>query len=126
MSTVSNLTQLKKGLETSEVQKGMKLIGLQVTQLELDQLAFGNTISLENRRLGEIGSIFILAEALSAVNSVQTNITFQDLPQTVKEFSCCYGGVPIYCWNSDLIGKCCLTLTLLDGKPAIRVSSQNL
>ncbi len=125
MSTISELPQLKQGLETGEVQKGIKLIGLHISEFELTQLERGNTISLENRRLGEIGSVFILAEALSAVNSVKRNITFQDLPQTVREFSWC-SGVPIYCWNSDLIGKCCLILTLVDGKPAIRVSSQKL
>lgn len=125
MSTLSELTQLKRGLEIGEIQKGIKLIGLRISEFELNQLELGNTISLENRRLGEIGSIFILAEALSAVNSVKRNITFQDLPETVREFSWC-SGVPIYCWNSELIGKCCLILTLVDGKPAIRVSSQNL
>lgn len=118
---MSNLTQ---SLEISEIQKGINLLGLNISESELNELKSGNTISLEGRGLSEIGSVFILAEALSAVISVKT-ITFRDLPKILTESSRC-SGIPIYCWSSELFGKCCLFLTLLDGKPAVKVSSQRV
>lgn len=113
--TMSKLTHL----ESSEIQKGINLVGLKISESELNELN-GNTISLEGRNLSEIGSVFILASALSAVNSVKA-ITFRDLPKVFISSSCCGGS--IYSWNSDLLGKCCLLLTLVDGKPAFKVSS---
>jgi len=107
-------------LENSEIQKGINLVGLKISESELNELN-GNTISLEGRNLIEIISVVILAEALLAVNSVKA-ITFRALPKVVIEFSSCCG-VPIYRWNSDLLGNCCLLLTLVDGKPAFKVSS---
>jgi hypothetical protein len=108
-------------LEISEIQKGINLVGLKISEAELNELKSGNTISLEGRGLSEIGSVFILAEALSARNLVKA-ITFQDLPKVFIQSSSC-SGVPIYLWNSDLLGKCCLLLTLVNGKPAFKVSS---
>lgn len=106
-------------LEDHEIQKGINLLGLNISEVELSQLKSGNTISLESRLLSEIGSVFILADALSAMNSVK-NLTFQDLQEVVTKFSYS-SGVPIYCWDSEQLGNCCLLLTLIDGKPAVRV-----
>lgn len=108
-------------LEAHEIQKGLNLLGLNISESELKELNFGNPISLEGRRLSEIGSVFIFAEALSAMNSVKT-ITFRELPEVVIGSSRC-SGIPIYCWNSGFFGKCCLLLALVDGKPTVRVSS---
>lgn len=110
--------------ETREIQKGIHRLGLKISESELNELNHGKTISLESRCLSEIGSIFILAEALSAVHAVK-KITFRDLPNVVERSLGC-SGVPIHCWNSDLLGKCCLVLTLEDGKPAVRIASQDL
>jgi hypothetical protein len=113
-----------QSLETHEVQKAMQLIGLKISETELNELKSGNIVSLESRGLSEIGSVFILAEALSAVNSMK-NITFRDLPEVVTESSRC-SGIPIVNWNSDYFGKCCLLLTLVDGKPAVKASYQKV
>ncbi|WP_392533579.1 hypothetical protein [Nostoc sp. C117] len=121
---MSEIQETHQVVETEEIQKYIKLLGLQLSDLELHQLQLGNIISLESRRLSEIGSVFILAEALSTASLVKKNITFNDLPQTVRDFPCS-SGVPIYYWNSDLQGKCGLLLTLVDGKPGIRISTQN-
>lgn len=109
-------------LEISEIQKGINLLGLKISPSELNELQTGNIISLEGRGLSEIGAVFILAEALSAVNSVKS-ITFGDLPKVATTSRC--SGIPIYCWNSDDC-KCCILLTLVDGNPAIKVASSNL
>lgn len=84
----------------------------------------GNFISLESRGLSEIGSVFVLAEALSAVNSMK-NTAFRDLSEVVTESSRC-SGIPIVNWNFDHFGKCCLLLTLVDGKPAVKASFQKV
>jgi hypothetical protein len=110
-----------QGLETCEIQKATHLLGLNISDTELNELTLGNTVSLEGRSLSEIGSIFILAEALSAVHSVK-NITFRDLLEVFIESSCCCG-VPIYRWKSEILGDRCLILTLSDGKPAVKISS---
>jgi hypothetical protein len=107
-----------------EIQKGIHRLGLKISEAELNELKGGKTISLASRRLSEIGSIFILAEALCAIHSVK-KITFGDLPNVVTGSLNC-SGVPIHCWTSDVLGKSCLVLTLEDGKPAVRISSQEL
>ena len=106
---------------TPEIQKGFSLLGLKVSDIELNELQHGNSISLESRRLSEIGSVLILAEALSSLHSVK-NITFKDLPKIVTESLSC-SGIPVHRWNDDILGKCYLLLTLVDGKPAFKISS---
>lgn len=120
----ATLSASTPSLETPEIQKGINRLGLKISESELNELRLGNAISLEGRRLSEIGLIFILAEALSAIHSVK-KITFRDLPKGVTGSSGC-SGVPIHCWHSDLLGKRWLVLTMEDGKPAIRISSQDL
>ncbi|MBO3459184.1 hypothetical protein G7B40_027740 [Aetokthonos hydrillicola Thurmond2011] len=110
-------------LDTSEIEKAVNYLGIKLSDTELEELRSGNVVSLEGRRLSEIGSVFILAEALCARNSVR-NIVFRDIPEVVTEFSQ-FSGLPIYRWDSDSLGKCCLILTLMDGKPAVRFSHQN-
>jgi hypothetical protein len=117
--------QPREILEINELQKGLNRVGLTLSESELNELNIGNTISLEGMELSEIGSVFILASAISAVNSGKPKkpITFRDLPQAFKESACCCG-LPLYCWSSNFLGKCCLYLTLLDGKPAVRTCCQ--
>ncbi|MBR8840329.1 MAG: hypothetical protein DSM106950_41660 [Stigonema ocellatum SAG 48.90 = DSM 106950] len=105
----------------STMKKGADLLGLTLSYSELNELQSGKHISLEDRSLSEIGSVFILASALAAANSDKTKktITFRDLPEAATDSKCC-SGIPIYCWNSGSSGKICLYLTLVNGKPAIR------
>ncbi len=112
---------ITQNMEVSEIQKGINLLGLKISEYELNQLQSRNSISLEGRGLSEIGSVFILAEALWAVNSVKS-ITFGKSPKVSTETSR-YSGIPIYCWNCERIGKCCIVLTLIDGNPAIKVAA---
>ncbi len=122
-ATVTQVIQKDVSLqhsETNEIQKGIKLLGLNISESELNELKLGHPISLETRRLSEIGSVLILAEAISALHSVK-NITFEDLPKVVIKSSNC-SGIPIHCWTSDPFGKCYLILTLTDGKPTIMLS----
>lgn len=106
----------------SPISKGINLIGLELSCSEMNELKSGNYISLAGRSLSEIGSVFILASALAAVNSGKTKktITFQDLPEAVTDSACC-AGIPIYCWDSGNSGKSYLYLTLVDGEPAVRI-----
>lgn len=111
--------QPTKILEINELQKGLKRVGLTLTESELSELNIGSTIPLEGMELSEIGSVFILASAISVLNlgKPKKPITFRELPQAFEESGCC--GIPIYCWNSDFLRKRCLYLTLVDGKPAV-------
>jgi len=103
----------------STMEKGVDLLGLTLSYSELNELQSGKYVSLEDRSLSEIGSVFILASALVAANSGKKTITFRDLPQAATDSECA-SGIPIYCWDSGSSGKFCLCLTLVDGKPAIR------
>lgn len=115
---MSNLTPT---INNSEIKKGLDLLGLNLSDSELNEVEIGNTISLEDRNLSEIGSVFILAEALSATHlgKKKKKIRFQDLPQGVTD-SGYYAGIPIYCWKENPQVKCCIYLTFLDGKPAVQ------
>ncbi|MBL1200210.1 MAG: hypothetical protein FWK04_14220 [Nostoc sp. GBBB01] len=109
-------------LETCDIQKAVKILGLEISDGELDELKSGNNISLTSRDLSEIGSVFILAEAILRTKVIKVkNVTFDDLEKVTEDFSQ-HSGIPIYCWDSETSGKCCLLLTLVDGKPNIRLS----
>jgi hypothetical protein len=121
------MSKLMEGIEISEIQKGTYRIGLDLSESELRKLISGKIVSLEDRTLSEIGLVFILTEALIGVNSMNSvkSITFRELPKVSTDFSTS-SGVSVYSWNSHVFGKCCLLLTLVDGKPAIQVSCQRV
>ena len=109
-------------LEACNIQKAVNLLGLKISDAELIELKTGNNISLESRGLSEIGSVFILAEAILKANLLTVKgVTFGELQKAMKEFSQ-HSGIPIYYWDSETGDKCCLILALVDSKPAIRVS----
>lgn len=107
---------------TPKIRKYFNLLGLDLSESELSEFQSKNYISLEGRDLSEIGSVFILAAALSSANSGNSkkNITFQDLGKEVTESAYC-SGIPICCWNSEPTGKYCLYLTLVASQPAVRI-----
>ena len=115
------MSKLITTISNQEIRKGLNLLGLNLSDSELDEAKIGDTILLENRTLGEIGSVFILAAALSAANLGKKKITFQDLCKAMAESQSSAGyGIPIYCWHDSVQKKYCIYLTLIDGKPAIR------
>ncbi len=116
------MTQSLQIPEINEIKNGLDRVGLTLSDFELHELNLGNTVFLEGIELGKLGSVFILASAASAVNSGKTTrrITFQDLPKQFHNSTCC-SGLSIFCWNADSIGKRCLYLTFVDGKPAIHI-----
>ncbi len=109
--------------DTRDLKSGLARIGLNLTSDQLEELVRGNLVSLEHLGLSELGSIFILASAVSALNlgRKKRKITFGDLPNPLQNCTCC-SGIPVYCWLSD--EKCCIYLTLLEGKPVLRRCSQ--
>ena len=115
------MSKLIPTVTNQEIRKGLNLLGLNFSDSELNQSKIGDTILLENRPLDEIGSVFILAAALSAASLGRKKITFQDLYQAMREPESGFGsGIPIYCWHDSFPKKYCIYLTLLKGKPAIR------
>ena len=116
------MSELTQNSITPKVRKYFNLLGLDLSESELSELQSKNYISLKSRGLSEVGSVFILAAALSAANSGNSrkSITFQDLVKKVTESTYC-SGIPICCWNSEPTGKCCLYLTLVAGQPAVRI-----
>ncbi len=111
------MSKFSQTLDCYKIQKGIHLLGLDISESELKELLSGNSISLESRGLSEIGLLFILAEALSASNSFN-NVTFRDLSEVITE-DLSSPGIPIFCWNSEL-GRCCLYLALVNGQPALK------
>jgi hypothetical protein len=110
-------------LPSAEVNKGLYLLGLKLSEDELDNLQSGQIVSLESRCLGEIGSMLILATALSATNlgKYKQKITFQDLPKISTKSEQSFG-LPIYCWQADK-AKYCLYLSFVEGKLAIHAGT---
>ena len=51
------MSTILHSLRTSEIEKGISLLGLKITESELNELQIGNAISLEGRGLSEIGSV---------------------------------------------------------------------
>jgi hypothetical protein len=126
-STTLVLSQLI--LESHELRRGINRIGLNLSDLELQALEQGNSVSLEGRGLSEIGSMFIMAAAVAAINlgKPRTLLKFSDLPTLVEpdippENASC-PGIPIYCWLSNLDKKCCVYLTLTDSKPVLKIGA---
>ncbi|QGZ89976.1 hypothetical protein [Microcystis aeruginosa] len=126
-STTLVLSQLL--LESHELRRGINRIGLNLSDLELQALEQGNSVSLEGRGLSEIGSMFIMAAAVAAINlgKPRTLLKFSDLPTLVEpdippENASC-PGIPIYCWLSNLDKKCCVYLTLTDSKPVLKIGA---
>jgi hypothetical protein len=123
-STTLVLSQLI--LESHELRRGINRIGLNLSDLELQALEQGNSVSLESRGLSEIGSMFIMAAAVAAINlgKPRQPIKFSDLPTIGDENNCCQSsncpGLPIYCWLSESDQKRCLYLSLTDGKPVLQ------
>ena len=115
------MSKLITTISNHEIRKGLNLLGLNLSDSELNEAKIGDTILLENRTLGEIGSVFILAAALSAANLGKKKITFQDLYKSMTESQSSSGyGIPIYCWHDSVQKKYCIYLALIHGKPAIR------
>ncbi|MEH2154756.1 hypothetical protein [Nostoc sp.] len=111
----------------STIRKGIERIGLSISEGEINALRFGKTISLEDRGLGELGSLFILVSALSQplLGKLHKTLTFQDLLGKVTDSAPC-SGVPIYAWNAEDTSRCYLYLTTIEGKPAIRLGNMSL
>lgn len=107
------------------ISKGANLLGLTLSGSEMNELQSGNHISLADRSLSEIGSLFIMVSALADVNTgkAKSNVTLGDLPKSITG-SQSSSGVPIYCWESNS-QKMCLYLTMVNGLPAIRSSSHS-
>jgi hypothetical protein len=112
-------------LGLSELSKGLKRIGLSLSDLQLHQIYNGETVSLENLGLSEIGSVFMLVAAVSTIHLGRGKqpIIFGDLTKTASECDCS-AGLPICCWDVEDERKCCLYLTLVDGKPAICICTK--
>lgn len=109
---------------TKELNKGLQLVGLNFSDYELDKLQTQQIISIEDKSLSEIGSVFILAAAISSVNlgNPKNKFTFRDLLKVVDN-SGYTSGIPIYYWEDESLIKKCLYLTLVKGKPAIILTS---
>lgn len=105
-----------------EIHQGVKSLGLNLTEKELASLQSGNLVLLEQRRLSEIGSIFILAAALCPLNSDQKRKTplFLDIYASEQPASN-QQGIPVYCWSKKPSERACLYLFLANGIPSCQI-----
>lgn len=113
------MSLISKISEITEIKKGFRCLGLEISESEINAIEMRKSISLQTRTLSEIGSLFILASAISALKLGQksTSFTFQNLP---------YLRLPLYSWNCQYFGECCLFLTLINGNPEIIIDSGKL
>jgi hypothetical protein len=112
--------------ETVQIKQGLKRVGLNISDSELQAILTGKPVSLESRCLSELGSLFILASAISQVTfgKKKKTITFGDLEHVTEVPRC--QGIPLYSWTSDALGQCCVNLTLVSGKPRIVTYCENI
>jgi len=104
---------------TEPLRATLDRLGLQLSEEELLALADGDRVSLARRDLSEIGSLFILAAAISpfSTGKPRRKIAFADLPQ--DGLSPAAGpGLPLSCWQ-DESGKYCLYLTIAASCPSL-------
>ncbi|WP_250564897.1 hypothetical protein [Adonisia turfae] len=119
------MTSISSTINNQELQKGLNLLGLKLSENEFAALQAGRITSLKKRSLGEIGSIFILAAAMATKNICKSKskktVTFQDLPTTTVDFDTkhLWSGVPTHCWIDDSQKKHCICLTLEETHPAV-------
>ncbi|GEM_PF-2176189 len=113
------MLELQENFDDANISKGLSLLGLKLSESELAELLSGSCISLGNRELSEIGSLFILAATLSSVNTGnRTKIAFEDLLKFFRETAPC-SGIPIYSWTDSPKSKYNLYLTFAGCKPAV-------
>jgi hypothetical protein len=116
-SKIALTANINRVLLTQELNKGLNKVGLSLSPTELTLLSSGYPVSLENRQLGEIGCVFILAAAISAANLGKKNITFKDLPSVDGYHN--LSGLPLYYLNCNCVNKYCLYLILLKSRPTL-------
>ena len=106
--------------ETQEIKNALTRVGLNISETEVNQILQQQRFSLEDRKLSELGSLFILASAVSATKFGKTkkHLTFEDLPAKIEDSTPCMG-IPLYFWHSERLGRCGLYLTLVNGKPGL-------
>lgn len=109
-----------------ELRKGLKRIGLTLSESQFQQLCTATMVSLEEMELAEVGSTFILAAAVSGnhLERKSRKITFADLVKFISNAHLC-SGLPISCWSDQNNRSNCLYLTLIGGKLALCVYPQN-
>ena len=64
--------------ETQEIKNALTRVGLNISETEVNQILQQQRFSLEDRKLSELGSLFILASAVSATKFGKTkkHLTF--------------------------------------------------
>lgn len=115
------MIKIAQDLKVDDIQKIGDLIGLSFSESELKMLATGNFVSLKSRGLSEIGSVLILAEALSNVMSASMSDSLkisEDSGESIYSSE-----VPIYCWKARNLTKHCLFLTVSDCILSYRIQS---
>ena len=117
---MSTMSQSTLTAETSEIKKALQRFGLNISEAEVNLILQERQISLQGRGLSEIGSLFILASAISASSfgKPKRKFTFEDLPEKTSDVNACIG-IPLYFWHSSSFGHCGLYLTLVNGKPGL-------
>lgn len=113
-------SEIQQSIDLQELQRSLELLGVNLTELELNELYFQKIVSLEGKSLSEIGSLFILASALSKSYYNKKNVTFGDLPKSTSEFSLCFG-IPICSVNlKSSPDKLHVYLCLIKGKLCLK------
>jgi len=113
---------LRQSEEFKGLEEILKNLGLQLSPLELERLCDKKFVSLENLTLAELGTLFILASAVTSHHFKEQNISFRDL-LIFNGSSNCFG-IPLYYWESNSSVKFYLRLTFLMGKPTIVIQNQ--
>lgn len=108
----------------AKLEEVLAILGLQLSDSELNRLQDKKLVSLEGLTLADLGTVLILASAISSQKFKQQNISFRDL--LIFNGTSNTIGIPLYCWeNKNSATKTYLRLTFFTGNPAIVIQNQD-
>lgn len=110
--------------ELKKLEGVLAILGLQLSDSQLNHLYDKKMLSLEHFTLADLGMFLVLASAINSQKFKQKNSSFRDLlifNETSNSL-----GIPLYCWDhQNSLTKTYLRLTFFTGSPAIVIQNQN-
>jgi hypothetical protein len=83
---------------THNIEKATQMLGITLSESDLEILKSGSILSLSSKNLAEIGTALILAQSIASIRSVKNSYSLQDLINE-DTLSSDVTGLPIFCWS---------------------------
>lgn len=105
-----------------KIEQALGILGLKISDSQLNRLYDEKLLSLEYLTLSDLGTLLLLANAISSHKFEQKTYCFRDLLILNKNSN--FLGIPLYCLSTQSSSKkTYLRLTFLAGNPAIVIQN---